>query len=150
LLDDLLDRGAIGLGEQHVEADHRRALAAQRDEQVAHLGAWPRPLPQLLERRLVDVDDADRQLRIVGLRRELLIGIEGDQAQRAHEERIDDAHEHRRGEQREDEEQVEARRRGDHLDRTGRRRRGRADSSDSDAATVAAFAARPNRAGDGH
>ena len=122
MLDDLLDRGAVGLGEQDIEADDRGAFAGQLDEEVAHLGSRPRPLPELRQRFFVDVDDADRQPRIVGLRRELLIGIEGDQAQRTHEERIHRAHQRRRRQERQDEEEVEARRGNGHVDRRiGRR-----------------------------
>jgi len=123
-LDDLLDRGAVGLGKQDVEAHDRGAFAGQLDEQVAQLGSRPRPLPELGQGLLVDVDDPDRQPRIIGLRRELLIGIERNQAQRAHEERIDRPHQRRRRQQRQHEEDIEPGRGSDHLDR--RRRRSRA------------------------
>jgi hypothetical protein len=120
---DLLDRRPVGLAEEHIESDDRGAFTAQFVNQIAELRPRPRPLPEFRERGLVDIDDADRQLRIVGLRRELLIGVEGDQAQGAHEKRIDRAHHHCDCEQRKNE-QVRPRSGSEHLYRIGDDRTG--------------------------
>ena len=90
-LDRHLGRGLVGLGEKNVEGGDRRTLGGELADEIGHDRARPRPLPYLLQRILVDIDDAHRQVWIEGLRGEALIGIEGDQAERLDEERIGDA-----------------------------------------------------------
>ena len=56
----LLDRRAVGLREQHVERDRRRALRRSRSIRSRSC-ARPRPLPVPRQRLRVDVDDAHRE-----------------------------------------------------------------------------------------
>jgi hypothetical protein len=49
--------------------------------QLRQLGARPRPLPELRERALVDLDDGDRRAAALA-REEALVGIEAVLAQR--------------------------------------------------------------------
>ena len=94
-LDRLLGRSLVRLGEHDIEGDDRRALRRQLVEEIGHDRPRPRPLADPRQRLLVDVDDAHRQVRVVGCRRQALVGIEGDQPQRLHEERIGET-QHRR------------------------------------------------------
>jgi hypothetical protein len=103
---ELLGRALVGLGEEHVERDRRGALVAQRVEQPGDGGARPRPLADRGQRGLVDVDDAHRQRRVVFLRGDALVGIEGDEAERLKREGVGDAERRRPGENDEDEQQV--------------------------------------------
>ncbi len=89
LLGHPLRRGAVRLGEDGVEPDHRRALIAQRGDQVRHHRARPRPLTQLAEAFLVDVDDDDRALALRLPRLHAVVGVEGAHAHHLHEPRID-------------------------------------------------------------
>ena len=61
-------RHAIGLGEHHVEADRGRAIGGELVDEVGEHRARPGPLAHLLQRVLVDIDDAHREGGIEGLR----------------------------------------------------------------------------------
>ena len=65
-------RGAVRLGEVDVEPDNRRAGLAQIVDQLGDDAARPGPLSDLLQARIVDVDDADRQIAGLARRRPLI------------------------------------------------------------------------------
>ena len=82
-------RGAVGLGEDHVEHDHRGAELGEPRDQLGDLRARPRPLADALQRRVVEVDDAHRRLPVrPGLKP--LKAVENEQAQAAHDVGIGD------------------------------------------------------------
>ena len=83
-------RHAVGLGEHHVEADRRRAARDKLVDEFGKHGARPRPLPDLLQRLLVDIDDAHRQSRIECARVEPLIGVEDERPQPRDRGRVPD------------------------------------------------------------
>ena len=120
-LQELLRRALVRLGEENVEGDRGSALGRELLDQPGDGGAWPWPLPDPRERFLVDVDDAHRQRRIVGLRLEPLIRIEGDQPERLEEEGVGDAQSGRAGEHRKDEEEVAPARPDGHFPAVSRR-----------------------------
>ena len=95
-----------GSAEQDVEGDDRRALAASWSSEIGDGRARPRPLADPGERILVDIDDAHRQGRVVGCRRQPLVGIEGDQPERPDEERVGDAKRHGPGQERKNQKNV--------------------------------------------
>ena len=59
----------VGLRKHRVERDHDRAEPRQFGDEVRNPGARPRPLPELFQALVVDVDDGDRP-------RSLLAGID--------------------------------------------------------------------------
>ena len=83
-------RHAVGLGEHHVEADRRRAARGELVDELGKHGARPRPLPDLLQQLLVDIDDAHRQSRIERARVEPLIGVEDERPQPRDRRRVPD------------------------------------------------------------
>ena len=68
-------RGAVGLDEQQVDPDRRRAGLGDGAHQFGDHGARPGPLAARLERRLVDLHD-HRRCRGAAARQQLLVGIE--------------------------------------------------------------------------
>ncbi len=106
-LQHLLERGAVGLGEHDVEGDGGGALIDELLREIREHRARPRPLAEFGDRALVDVDDADGRVLVEGLRRKALVAVEGDQAQRLHEERIERTHGHGRGDHARNQEDVE-------------------------------------------
>ena len=66
-------------------------------------GHWPIRASELL----VDIDDPHRQVRIVGRRPELLVGVEGDQPQRLDEEGVGDPDQRSAAEDGDDQRDVE-------------------------------------------
>ena len=89
-------RHAVRLGEHHVEADSRGPIVGELLHELGKHGARPRPLPDALQRLLVDVDDAQRQAGVELARADLLVGIEHDGPQSRHRARIPDAQDERR------------------------------------------------------
>ena len=83
-------RHAVGLGEDHVEADRRRAAGGKLVDEFGKHGTRPRPLPDPLQRLLVDIDDAHRQSRIESARVEALIGVEDERPQSRDRRRVPD------------------------------------------------------------
>ena len=89
-------RGAVGLGEHHVEGDGGGAHLGQPVDDARDQGARPRPLAELLERGVVDVEDAHRRLgRVERARLEALEAVEHQVAQLHHRRRILRPHEQR-------------------------------------------------------
>ena len=72
-------RGAIGLGENHVEGDHRCPQLVEPVDQPRHQIARPRPLAEPLQRLVVQIDDAHRHRRVIGPRAQTHEGIEDHQ-----------------------------------------------------------------------
>ena len=91
-------RHAIGLGEDDVEADGNGAIRAQTGDEIGDHRARPRPLPDLLEAGLVDVDDDDRP-RGLFPRLQDLKQIECAQPQFFDRPRVGDAQRHEREQQ---------------------------------------------------
>ena len=92
-------RQPVRLGEDDVEGDRGGAELGQPRDQVGDARARPRPLAELAQAFLVDIDDDDRPLRgDAGL--DDLEEIEGPQAQLFERARIGDAQEHQREQQR--------------------------------------------------
>ena len=83
-------RHAVGLGEDHVEADRRGAVVGELLHELGEHRARPRPLSDPLQRLLVDVDDAQRQTGIEVARIDLLVGVEHHRAQSRHRARVPD------------------------------------------------------------
>ncbi len=81
-------RHAVRFGEHHVEADRGGAEPGEAGDDVGEHRARPRPLPDLLEARLVDIDDDHRPDRLLP-RAEHLKQIEGPQPQFLERPRID-------------------------------------------------------------
>lgn len=73
-------RRAVGLGQDDVERDGSRSGGAQAFHQSRQRVARPRPLSQLGQGFLVDIDDAHRYLHI-GARPQVLQGVEGQMVQ---------------------------------------------------------------------
>ncbi len=69
-------------------------LVGELGDQVGDGGTRPRPLANLGQRLLVDIDKSHRQVGIVLGRPEQLIGIEGDQPERLHQEGVGGTDEH--------------------------------------------------------
>ena len=88
-------RHAIGLGENDVEADRHGAKLAQTGDQIGHHGPRPRPLPDLLQARFVDVGDDDRPRGLLA-RPQNLKEVEGAQPHFFQRPRIGDAQRHQR------------------------------------------------------
>jgi hypothetical protein len=107
-LDHFLERGTVRLGEREVEGDRGRPLFGEFQHQIAQHCARPGPLSDRRQRALIDIEHADWQLRIVLLRREALIGVERDQAQRLNRERIEITDEDRGGEHAAHKQNIEA------------------------------------------
>ena len=84
--DRVLRRGAVGLREDEVQADDRRAGLIQLVQQVRDAGARPGPLPDAAQARVVDVDHDDRGRRRRA-RGEPLVGVEDLEAEGLHEAR---------------------------------------------------------------
>ena len=96
-LQRLLGRAAIRFREHDIEGDRRGAGRGEALDQVRQVRARPRPLADAGERFVVDIDDLDRQVRIVGARREALVGVERQPPEFPERQRIPDAQpEHRR------------------------------------------------------
>ena len=89
-------RHAVRLGEDHVETDRRGAIAGELLDELGKHGARPGPLPDTLQRLLVDVDDAERQGWVELARADLLIGVEHDGPQSRDRARIPDPQDERR------------------------------------------------------
>jgi hypothetical protein len=70
-------RGAVGLGEDDVEADRAGAEILQRPHEIGERVARPRPLADPRQAGIVDVDDHDRLRRLPG--RQPLQRVEGEQ-----------------------------------------------------------------------
>ena len=88
-------RHAVGLGENDVEADDDGAERVEPVDEIGHHGARPRPLPDLLEARLVDVDDDDGPRGLLA-RPQHLKQIERAQPHFLERPRVDDAQRHQR------------------------------------------------------
>ena len=73
-------RGPVRLGEHHVEGDGDAAERGQARDEIGHDRARPGPLADLLEARLVDVDDHDRPQRRLP-RLERLVEVEAPEPQ---------------------------------------------------------------------
>ncbi len=73
------ERRSVGLGEDHVEGDRCRSELTEVIDDLGELRAWPWPLPDLAQRRLVDVDDGDRRSGF-GTRFQVLVKIENERA----------------------------------------------------------------------
>ena len=86
LFDDGLDRRAVRFRKEDVERHHGRPFGCQSLYEVTDGGSRPRPLPEHGERLFVDIDDADGQVGVIGLRIKALIVIKRDQPQGADEE----------------------------------------------------------------
>jgi hypothetical protein len=97
--EDAFRRGAVGLGEQHVEGDRGRALIVEPGDEFGEPPPRPRPLAEALERAFVDGDDPDRQGGIVGARVGALELVEDDVAQRDQRRRIGEPHGEPQGDQ---------------------------------------------------
>ena len=69
----------VGLREHRVEGDHDRTKPGQFGDEVGNPGARPRPLPELLEALVVDIDDGDRPCGLVA-RIDALKRVEGPDA----------------------------------------------------------------------
>jgi len=74
-------RHAVGLREHHVDADRRRAIGGKFINEVGENCARPRPLPNLFQRFLIDVDNANGQIGIERAWAHPLIGVEYERAQ---------------------------------------------------------------------
>jgi hypothetical protein len=75
LLQQRARRGAVRLGEQHVECDRGRAGRPQPLHQVGHLAARPRPLAEPAQAVVVDIDDAHADI-LVSARLPALVLVE--------------------------------------------------------------------------
>ena len=60
---DHVRRKPVGLREDDVECDDQRTRLGQASDQIGEAGSRPRPLTELSQALLVDVDDDDRALR---------------------------------------------------------------------------------------
>ena len=58
-IDDVFGRRPVRFREHDIERHHRRARLAQPIDELGDLGTRPRPLANLLKRRIVDIDDTD-------------------------------------------------------------------------------------------
>ncbi len=65
--------GAVALGEHDIEGDRGGSRLAQAIDQRRDPRARPRPLPELGDRSVVDVDDMDGRARIEAERRDALV-----------------------------------------------------------------------------
>ncbi len=92
----ILRRHAVWLGEHYVEADCRGTVAGELLHKLGKHGAWPGPLSDALQRFLVDVDDAEREIRVEFARTDLLVGIEHEGSQSRHRAWIPDPQGERR------------------------------------------------------
>ncbi|WEK52491.1 MAG: hypothetical protein P0Y66_11195 [Candidatus Kaistia colombiensis] len=90
-LDHFLGRTLIRFREQHVEGDRGRPRLAQLAGQLGQHGARPGPLADRLQRRLVDVNDEDRMLRLRRHRRHALVKVESKEPDGLDGKRIGDA-----------------------------------------------------------
>jgi hypothetical protein len=91
-------RHAVRLGEHDVEADRDRAHAGEPRDDLGHLRARPRPLAELLEARLVDIEDDDRPL-FGGARPRHLEKVEGAQPQLLDRRRVPHTQRHQADQQ---------------------------------------------------
>jgi hypothetical protein len=91
-------RHPVGLGENDVEADRHHAKLGEPRDKVRKDGARPRPLPDLLEARFVDVDD-DHGPRHRLPRTQPLEKVEGSQPDFLERRRIEDAQRNEREQQ---------------------------------------------------
>ena len=80
----------VGLGEHRVEGDHDRAEPGQFGDEIGDPGARPRPLPELFQALVVDIDDGDRPDGLLA-RVDALEGVEGPDADFLDRRRIGDA-----------------------------------------------------------
>jgi hypothetical protein len=74
---DAARRKTVGFGEQDVEGYRRRAHFREPVYQSGNAVARPRPLAELFQRRLVDVDDANGNV-LEAARRQALVLVEGE------------------------------------------------------------------------
>ncbi len=80
----------VGLREHRVERDHDRAEPGQFGDEIRDPGARPRPLPELFQALVVDVDDGDRPRRLLaGI--DALESVKGPDANFLDRRRIGDA-----------------------------------------------------------
>jgi hypothetical protein len=86
-------RHAVRLGENDIEADDDGAERVEPVDEIGHHGARPGPLPDLLEARLVDVDDDDWAGGLLA-RPQHLKQIERAQPHFLERPRVDDAQRH--------------------------------------------------------
>jgi hypothetical protein len=84
LADDLGGRQAVGLGQDEIKGDRRGTGLAQALDDLGQLAPRPGPLTDAGQRRLVDVDDADRQRGIGCAGREPQKAVEYGEAQTRH------------------------------------------------------------------
>ncbi len=96
---DHVRRKPVGLGEDDVECDDQRARLGQASDQFGDAGSRPRPLTELSQALLVDVDDDDRALRR-DARLQDLEEIECPETELFERCRIGDAQERQRQQQR--------------------------------------------------
>jgi len=80
--------GSLRLGEEHVEHHGGGSRRGELVDQRGELDARPGPLPEPLQRLVVDRDDADRAFGIVDSRRPALEDVELEVAQRPDAERF--------------------------------------------------------------
>ena len=80
----------VGLGEHRVERDHDRAEPGQFGDEIGNPGAWPRPLPELFQALVVDIDDGDRPDGLLA-RLDALESVKGPDADFLDRRRVGDA-----------------------------------------------------------
>ena len=80
----------VGLGKHRVEGDHDRAEPGQFGDEVGKPGARPRPLPELFQALVVDIDDGDRPDGLLA-RLDALEGVKGPDANFLDGSRVGDA-----------------------------------------------------------
>jgi hypothetical protein len=105
---NFFEGGTVRLRKKYIKCDRCRVAFGEPEHEIAHDRSWPRPLSETRNRFRIDVDDADRQIWIIGLRRQSLIGVESNQPQRLHKERIGAANAYREHEKSAYEREVKA------------------------------------------
>ncbi len=80
-------RGAVGLGKDDIHRDRRGARRSERAHQPRHVGPWPRPLAELGQGLVVDIDDADRSI-LIRPGSGALIGVENKVTRLGHDGRV--------------------------------------------------------------
>ena len=80
----------VGLRKHRVERDHDRAEPGQFGDEIGNPGPRPRPLPELFQALVVDVDDGDRPCRLLA-RIDALESVKSPDANFLDRRRIGDA-----------------------------------------------------------
>ncbi len=87
-------RQAVGLGQDEVEGNDFGAGILEFGNDLGEACPWPRPLTDLFQRRLVDVDDSDRVGGIGNAGREVQVMVEYGKTQTRNRRRVGDAQQH--------------------------------------------------------